>query len=60
MALGGAIAPMVMGQLVQGAPGVTHGFDLGFVVFNAVMLAGCVVGIFGQDQERSKLRSAAR
>ncbi|WP_019447625.1 MFS transporter [Cupriavidus sp. BIS7] len=50
----GAIAPIVMGRVLQ-----THGgsslnsFEFGFMVCGAVMVAGAVVGVLGQDPARS-------
>ncbi|WP_043418089.1 MFS transporter [Cupriavidus basilensis] len=53
----GAIAPVVMGRLVQvqGHPGA-QGFELGFTVCGAVMLVGAAIGMFGQNPARSLRR----
>ncbi|WP_420995278.1 MFS transporter [Cupriavidus sp. 30B13] len=53
----GAIAPVVMGRLVQvQGHGGAHGFELGFTVCGAVMLAGAAVGLLGQHPARSLRR----
>ncbi|AQV93139.1 MFS transporter [Cupriavidus necator] len=53
----GAIAPVVMGRLVQAqAHGSAHGFELGFSVCGAVMLVGAVAGLLGQHPARSLRR----
>ncbi|MFJ4293818.1 MFS transporter [Cupriavidus sp. NPDC089707] len=51
----GAIAPVVMGRLVQtrASAGAAHGFELGFAVCGAVMVAGCLIGIVGQHPNRT-------
>jgi len=53
----GAVAPVVMGRLVQAQAqahaGAAHGFELGFAVCGAVMVAGCLIGIIGQHPERT-------
>ncbi|AOY91592.1 MFS transporter [Cupriavidus sp. USMAA2-4] len=57
----GAVAPVVMGKLVQAQShaGAAHGFELGFGVCGAVMVAGCLVGILGQHPERTRQRLRA-
>jgi len=56
----GAIAPIVMGRLVQSQGlGGTHGFELGFMVCGAVMVVGAVIGVLGQHPERSRRRLQA-
>lgn len=55
--IAGAIAPIVMGRVLQ-----THGgsslnsFEFGFMVCGAVMVAGAVVGMLGQNPARSLRR----
>jgi MFS family permease len=53
----GAVAPVVMGRLVQGQSHAgAHGFELGFAVCGAVMVAGALVGLLGQNPARSLQR----
>jgi MFS family permease len=53
----GAIAPVTMGWFVQAHPGnASHGYELGFALGGAVMLAGFVVSWLGQHPERSLQR----
>lgn len=53
----GAIAPVTMGWFVQvNAGNLAHGYELGFALGGAVMLAGFVVSWLGQHPERSLRR----
>lgn len=60
--LAGAIAPVVMGHLIQiQLPGYgTHGFELGFGVSGAVMVVGGLIGLLGQNPLRSMHRLQGR
>lgn len=50
----GAIAPVVMGHLIQVQTGASaHGFELGFAVAGVVMIVGGLIGLFGQNPARS-------
>lgn len=53
----GAVAPVVMGQILNlNAGNPAHGFELGFTVCGAVLLAGALVGVLWQHPERSLRR----
>lgn len=57
----GAIAPIVMGQMVHlGGPHSAQGFEAGFTVCGAILLAGALVGVLWQHPERSLRRLRGR
>jgi MFS family permease len=56
----GVLAPIVMGAMVQNAATPMAGFEQGYVVFGALLLAGGVVGLLFIRPEVDRKRLAAR
>ncbi len=57
----GAIAPIVMGQMVHlGGTHSAQGFETGFTVCGAILLAGAIIGVLWQHPERSLRRLRGR
>lgn len=58
--LAGVFAPAVMGNFIETASGAAAGgYELGFAVSGALLVAGAVVGLIWVDPERSRQRLAA-
>ena len=58
--LAGVLAPLVMGAMIQNAPSPMIGFEKGYVIFGALLLAGGVIGLLFIRPEADRRRLAAR
>ena len=58
--LAGVLAPLVMGTIIQNAPSPMIGFEKGYVIFGALLLAGGVIGLLFIRPEADRKRLAAR
>jgi hypothetical protein len=57
--LAGVIAPLVMGAMVQNAATPVAGFEQGYVVLGALLLAGGLIGLLFIRPETDRKRLAA-
>ena len=57
--LGGVIAPLAMGAVVQSAATRLAGYDLGFTLLGALLLAGGVIGLLFIRPETDRKRLAS-
>ncbi len=56
----GVLAPVIMGKMVQDAATPVAGFERGYIVFGALLLAGGVIGLLFIRPEVDRKRLAAR
>jgi MFS transporter, ACS family, D-galactonate transporter len=58
--LAGVLAPLVMGTMVQNAATPMEGYERGYVVLGALLIAGGLIGLFFIRPEHDRKRLAAR
>jgi MFS family permease len=57
--LAGVLAPMVMGEMVQHAATLKDGFENGYIVYGALLLAGGLIGLLFIRPEADRKRFSA-
>ena len=58
--LAGVLAPLVMGSIIQHAATPLAGYERGYVILGALMVAGGVIGLLFIRPEADRKRLAAR
>ena len=56
----GVLAPLVMGSIIQGAANPVAGYERGYVILGAFMIAGGLIGLLFIRPEADRKRLAAR